>query len=137
MSLLGSWKRSKNLGGFFFTTLNGVICWGLTQLKQLASLHKFALSFSVFIPPFFRRRFGCSTYGHAYGSSCYVILLEYRLDRVTRLSLKKKELKIFRDGISFNLCCLLTLKGNINSRRYIDKSYPIFTEIVKRKVKHN
>ena len=68
--------------------------------------------------------------------SRFVRLKEYRLDRVTRLSLKKT-LKIIRHGISFNLCCLLIVKENINSRGYIDKSYPIFTEMVKRKVKHN
>ena len=38
--------------------------------------------------------------GHAYGSSCYVRLEEYRLDGVTQLNLKKK-LNIIRDGIFF------------------------------------
>ena len=40
---------------------------------------------------------------------------------------QKKKIKIIRDGISFNLCCLLILKENINSRGYIDKSCLIFT----------
>ena len=74
--------------------------------------------------------------------ACLWVLLLCEIRRVQTRScntaqLKKKTLKIISDVISFNLCCLLILKENINSRGYIDKSYPIFTEILKRKVKHN